>query len=60
MTCRGLIYGKMIGERNENLYGHNRKVPGTGLLSVHPGSGGAHIQAETLDELQANLEEFWP
>jgi predicted RNase H-like HicB family nuclease len=32
--------------------------PGTGLYVGHvPGFPGAHTQAETLDELQANLRE---
>ena len=32
----------------------------TGLyVAIVPGIPGAHTQAETLDELQANLKSYW-
>jgi predicted RNase H-like HicB family nuclease len=39
--------------------GYVEKDPETGLyVAIVPGIPGAHTQAETLDELQANLREI--
>jgi predicted RNase H-like HicB family nuclease len=55
----GSLFGRQLAEIGMlRITGYIEKDPETGLyVAVVPGIPGAHTQAETLDELHANLRE---
>jgi predicted RNase H-like HicB family nuclease len=52
------IPGPLVVFRHDHLHGSRQRDPDTNLdVGYVPGFPGAHGQAESLDELQANLRE---